>query len=451
MNPFVWRRFKVSEGRRNQISHWIGVRKGWTDRGLAQNLVSLPPETMRTHVYVIGSTGTGKTNLFHHLFAQDIRLGHSFCVLDLRGDLVASALALCSGNIDPNCVRLIDLRERERPQGFNPLYGAGEPYFRALNVLDVVSSESESWGVQLAETLRNALLLFAEVAEPLTSLESLFYDRAFLHNCLAKCETDSVRAFWLRFDGLSVDRKAAFATPVINKVSLLLSTDGLRAMLGHSQPLDLGHHLNTRGSITLVSLAADEMHGAGRMMGRLVLSSVCREIFARLHTPESKRNPVRLYVDEFEHFGMSEFEHILAEGRRFGLSLVLAHQTLAQLSARMRSMILNNVGTKIVFRSGREDSSTLSKDLTGDSQAFAMHQLPVGEAILWRRGIEPIHLEVNSPLLKDVGRHSAGSRAFADAVRQRIPIDRKQRQFTSPPTVHCDSLRDISKEDWLCD
>lgn len=434
------------------LPHWIGVRKGWhgDKQGLEANLVCLPSIAMRAHVLAIGATGSGKTTLFHHLVAQDIREGHSFCVLDLRGDLVASALALCAGNIPPERVRLLDLRERDRPQGFNPLYGAGEPYFRALNVLDVVANESDSWGVQLSETLRNALLLLAEVGEPLTSLEYLFYNRLFLHGCLKRCGTDWVRTFWLRFDTLSGDRKAAYAVPVLNKVSLLLSTKGLRGMLGHAKPLDLGKILNARGIITLVSLAADEMHGAGRMMGRLVLSSVCREIFARVDVPESKRNPVRLYVDEFEHFGTSEFEHILAEGRRFGLSLVLAHQTLAQLSAKLRSMILNNVGTKIFFRCGREDSATLSKDLTGDPQALALHKLPVGEAFLWRRGLDPVHVEINAPLLKDVGSRSAITASFVRAVRDGVPVDRRVTE--KPDPAQESAARDgFTSEDWLCD
>src|SRR5207253_7000538 len=144
------------------------------------------------------------------------------------------------------------------------------------------------------------------------------------------------------------------------------STQALRRMLGHSHLLDLGRHLDTPGSIFLVSLAVDELHAAGRMVGRLALANLCREIFARVGIPESMRNPVRVFIDEFEHFGLSEIETVLAEGPRFGLSLVVAHQTLAQLSPRMRSMVLANVGTNVIFRRGREAGATLSRDLAGD-------------------------------------------------------------------------------------
>ena len=204
-------------------------------------------------------------------------------------------------------------------------------------------------------------------------------------------------------------------------MSLLFATESLRRLYGHQSPVDLGKHLSRRGSLTLISLAVDELHSAGWMTGSLFLSSVCREIFSQVSTAESHRCPTRLYVDEFEHFGMKEFENILAEGRRFKFSVVLAHQTLAQLSPKMRSMILGNVGVKVVFRTGRQDAETLNKDLTGNTKAFDLPSLPVGEAILWRRGFAPQHIEVNAPLLTDVGKTSACARAFRAALRDLAP------------------------------
>lgn len=402
--------------------HWIGVRKWWQfcSGSPIADLVSLPPDQLRYHALLIGATGSGKTNLIHHLIAQDIMNGHSFAVLDLRGDLVSAALELCAGHVDPAKVAMIDLREKVRPFGFNPLHGAGEPYFRALSVLAALESEADSWGVQLSETLRNALMLLAETGEPLTRLDSLFYDRAFRTQIVHLSRTDNIVQFWQRFDELSTDRQGSLAMPVLNKVSLLLATPTLRRILGHPTPINLGSHLNTPGNITLVSLAVDEMHGAARMMGGLVLSAMCREVFARVAIPESRRNHVRMYVDEFEHFGMKEFETILAEGRRYGLVLVLAHQTLAQLTPKMRSLIFGIIGTKVVFRSGRDDGSVLSRDLFGNPSAYDFTELPTGDAVLWRRNQETIEIEVNEPIVRDVGYRSDHAQRFIEQVYSRV-------------------------------
>lgn len=378
-------------------------------------------------------------------------------LLDARGDLAAAVIELAAViGIDPANVKFFDLREKVRPVGFNPLHGSGEPYYRALGVLDAVAAESESWGVQIAESLRNAVLLLAEAKSPLTHLEPLFYDASHRHRLTSGAMSAQVSSFWGRYDALSPDRQAALAAPVLNKVSLLFATESLRRLYGHQSPVDLGSQLAKRGSVTLVSLAVDELHSAGWMTGSLFLSSICREIFSRVGMAESDRCPVRLYVDEFEHFGMKEFETILAEGRRFKFSAVLAHQTLAQLAPKMRSMVLGNVGVKAVFRAGRQDADILNKDLTGNAKAFDLPSLPVGDAILWRRGSPPLHIEVNAPLLTDVGRVSERARRFRNVLRSLTP--QFVEEFYAPnrtPSAKTEKLeprdgdRGRSLEDWL--
>jgi Type IV secretion-system coupling protein DNA-binding domain/TraM recognition site of TraD and TraG len=432
------------------ITHWIGIRRDWKIRdNFPGDLVSLSTRELKTHALVIGATGSGKTNLLHHLISQDIDRGHSIAVLDMRGDLIDSVLALCDERVDPESALLLDLRDKAGRVGFNPLYGSGEPYFRALNVLDVISQEAESWGVQLAETLRNALLLLAESAQPLTKLEAIFYDPEFRYQCIEHCEDDMVIAFWKRFHALSTEKQQTFAMPVLNKVSLLLATPSLRKVLGHKEPVELGPHLNSPFSVTLVSLAVDELHGAGRMVGRLMLSSICREIFARVSIPENQRVPVRLYVDEFEHFGGKEFEQILAEGRRFGLSLVLAHQTLSQLSSSMRSMILNNVGVKVAFRCGRDDAKILCHDITGTKDEFDVAELPVGSALLWTRGQGACEVEVNEPIPIDASR----IRNHRNEVHARFPLEEHVRipKPASSTTPVAPANQDLKPnlEDWL--
>jgi DNA helicase HerA-like ATPase len=385
-------------------------------------MVSLPPEALGTHALVIGATGSGKTTLLHHLIAQDLVFGHSIVVLDARGDLVKAVIELAARlKLRQESLKLFDLREKTRPLGFSPLAGAGEPYYRALSLLDAVAAEWESLGPQTADAMRNAIMLLAEAKAPITQLEPLFYDPRVRRDLIARGTSSRVHDFWLRYSELSADRQSALASPVLNKVSLLFATEGLRRMFGHPTPVDLASHLDRSGSITLISLAVDELHGAGWMTGSLFLSAITREIFARVEVAESKRNPVRIYVDEFEHFGMREFENLLAEGRRFKCSLVLSHQTLAQLTPKLRSMILGNVGVKVVFRTARQDADTLNKDLIGTTKGFDLPSLAVGEAVLWRRGFSPIEVEVNAPLIEDVSGQSTEARSLLSAMRKSVP------------------------------
>jgi hypothetical protein len=435
---------------------WFGANKEWRlCHSVGQHaLVSITASELATHALLLGSTGSGKTTGLVHLVAQAIGQGTSLIIFDFRGSFAKVAFQLACLRVPASKIAVIDLREKIPLTGFDPLAGAGDPYFRALSIIDAIAEESESWGVQLAETLRYALLLLAECAAPLTGLERVLYDSAFRASLTDRSTDEAVKGFWERYNRLSTDRQNALASPVMNKVSLLFATDGLRKLFSHPKPLDLAKNLNTKGSVLVVSLAADELSGAGRMVGNILLNSIRREIFARITTPEKRRNPVQLFVDEFEHFDSSVFEDFLAEARQYRLSLVIAHQTLAQTTPKFRSLVLNGVGVKVFFRTGREDGVILSKDLTGDSKAIDFNNVPVGESYLWKKGKGYEHVIVNPPLQDSLLRTLASylvknrmrrdARALHDALASRSATTATERPEQSKRS---DPPSDL--EEWL--
>lgn len=355
---------------------------------------SISAQMMEKHFYILGSTGAGKTNLILNLFEDDLWNRHSVVVVDLRGDLIVRALASCAKlNIDQQLVRLIDLRERDWVLGFNPLAGSGEPFIRALHLLDVIRAESSSWGVQLEESLRNALLLLAANGKSLLDIERVLLEDDFALSLLSSCDDPSVHSFFTRFAQFSKDKKLSWALPIFNKVTPLLATPILRSVLGTTNAIDLEQHLSIKGSVLLVSLAVDELARSGRMLGSLVVSSIARAMFARVNVPEAKRNPVRLYVDEFEAMASEAFEGLIAEGRRFKLSLVLSHQNLAQLTPKLRSVIRNNVGLQGLFSCGYQDATELVRELPSDVERDDLLELEPGELFLVPRGGNLLHLK----------------------------------------------------------
>jgi type IV secretory pathway TraG/TraD family ATPase VirD4 len=74
------------------------------------------------------------------------------------------------------------------------------------------------------------------------------------------------------------------------------------------------------------------------------------------------RIPFYLYVDEAHSFLSLTFADILAEARKYGLSLFLAHQYVEQLQEEVRTAIFGNVGTLISFRVGANDAEYLSQE-----------------------------------------------------------------------------------------
>jgi hypothetical protein len=363
---------------------------------------TLSPDERLRHVYVVGSTGCGKTNLLLRLIEGDVAAGRGICVVDLRGDLTDRVLArlAAQGSADDwrDRLLLMDLRDENTIVPFNPLAGPGDAYGRALHVLSVIRYNSESWGVQLEETLRNALVALASTGGSLLELEPLLGNASFRGRVVAQVSDRYVREFFRRYDALSEEKQTAWRLPVLNKVSPLLCHPRLRLMLGQHDSIDLGRMMDRPGGAILISLAVDRLHGAAHLMGGLLIAALQNAVMARVDVPERMRVPVSLYVDEFETMAADRFESIVAEGRRFGLGLVLSHQNLSQLPAGLRQVIRNNVHTQLLFQTGAVDASDLAREVVSAESrtdiAEALMTQCVGEAFLVRRGRETVRIRV---------------------------------------------------------
>lgn len=420
-------------------AYWIGAWKGWerlcTSLGAA--LVELTPAQLSTHALILGSSGSGKTNLLIHLVAAALRRGQSLIIIDPRGDFCLSCLELSARyEVDPAKIKFFDLRDTKNPLGFNPLIGSGAVHQRALAVLQAIEAQADASGVQWPETLRNALMLLIEAGLSLVHLESVFFNADLRKQLVEKSTSESIRGFWERYGALSPDKQTTLSQPVTNKISLLLAAESLKRTFGHAHPVDLKDQLDTPGSLTLFSMAVDELHGAGRAAGSMFLSAVKQEIFARISTPESDRNPVLLVADEFHGQDMESFETILAEARKFKLSAVMAHQTLGQLSPKIKSLVLGNVGVKVVFRVAHQDADVLNKDLGVAKGTFDLGRLPIGEAVLWRKGDQPWPVEINRPLIRDVGRLSPKAKRLEELLDEfKPPFQMEQVEATESEPV----------------
>lgn len=371
------------------------------------------------HVYVIGGTGSGKTNLLLRMIRDDIAARRSVVVLDLRGDLVDRILRLLAAGENPDLADrlvLLDLRDDGHVLPVNPLIGPGEPFARALHVLSVIRKQSESWGVQLEETLRNTLLALAETGWSLLEVEPMLTSAAFREEVLGGVSDPYVVSFFERYGELPEEKQVTWRLPVLNKVTPLLSVAPLRRTFGSRESLAFGELFDEGpGAIFLASLAVDRLHEAAYLAGGLLVSSLQTAMMARTAIPEDERVPVMLYVDEFETMATERFEAIVAEGRRFGLGLTLSHQNLTQVPATLRSVLRNNVRTQVYFSTGAVDASELSGDVVAVAKREeikrALMTQRVGEAFVVRRGRETVRAA--TPLYRE----APVSREKVEAVR----------------------------------
>src|SRR5205807_2991893 len=113
--------------------------------------------------------------------------------------------------------------------GLNPFQYADDPFSAALEVHAILRSAAESWGVQLDETLRSALIVLSYRRTSLSELPKLLTNAAFRQACITGVSDVYVREFFARFDALSAEKQTQWVLPVLNKVSNFVAHPAIRA------------------------------------------------------------------------------------------------------------------------------------------------------------------------------------------------------------------------------
>ena len=105
------------------------------------------------------------------------------------------------------------------------------------------------------------------------------------------------------------------------------------------------------GKVLLVNLRQSKhlSHEAARTFGALLVNEFFESAIQRATTPGRDPTPYYLYLDEFQNFVSLDICRMLAEVRKFGLFLVLAHQYFEQLDEDVTAAALNNCQIKAVF------------------------------------------------------------------------------------------------------
>lgn len=93
-----------------------------------------------------------------------------------------------------------------------------------------------------------------------------------------------------------------------------------------------------------------------------LMSKIKMAAFSRSDIPREARIPFYLYVDEFQNFATGSFIEMLSEARKYALSLIMAHQNLAQLPKDLQGFSLTNCRIQVYFRISRRDAEILAKE-----------------------------------------------------------------------------------------
>lgn len=319
------------------------------------------------HIYVIGKTGTGKSTLLLNMAVSDIEKGKGLCIIDPHGDIAENLLNYIPKERIPDVI-YFNPKDYSYPVGFNPLK-AVHPDYQHLVASGLVSTFKkiwmDSWGPRLEYILRFSILTLLEYPDAtLLDIQPLLTDILFRNKVLSYVTNQHTLAFWKNeFDKYSPALRAEAITPILNKTGVFLTSIPLRNTVGQKINGFRMQEVLDNGKILIANLSKGELgEDASSILGSILVTSVQLAALFRSTQQEQERKPFYLYVDEMYSFISLSFADILAEARKYKLSLFLTHQYIEQLHEKVRSAVFGNVGTIISFRIGAEDAAHLAKE-----------------------------------------------------------------------------------------
>ncbi len=328
----------------------------------------------RRHMYIIGKSGMGKSELLKMLAIQDIQDGRGVCFMDPHGDPVYDLLDY----IPPERVKdviFINPADMQYPVGFNVMEQVGfdQRHLVADGMMAVFKKIwVDAWSARMEYILNNTILALLEAPDStLLGINRMLAEKEYRKRVVDQITDPEVKAFWTQEFAKYTDKFASEATAAIqNKVGQFVSNSLIRNLVGQAKSTFNMREAMDEGKIILVDISKGRIgEDASRLLGAMIITKIQLAAMSRVDIPKHERTDFTLIVDEFQNFATASFANILSEARKFNLSLVVAHQYVKQLDEAVADAVFGNVGTIVSFRVGAEDAELLEKEFAPEFMA----------------------------------------------------------------------------------
>jgi len=338
-------------------------------------------DRMRHH-YCIGKSGTWKSVFLQTIARQDVWNGDGLCLIDPHGDLAEDMLAYIPKERAKDIV-YFDAWDEERPMGLN-LY--------EINILDeadrVVNDATEIFikmfgpeifGPRLQEYFKYWSLTLLEDFEDrptLLDIVRLFTDEGYREYKVKKVTNPTVKNRWEKTFNAMGDKEKQEIIPYFSAKFVSFNTNRLiRNIIGQTKSAFKFEDIMDNKKILIINLSKGKIgESNANLLGMIIVSKIYTAAMARARQKEEDRKDFFLYVDEFQNFVSGTFADILSEARKYRLSLIMAHQYIAQLDPPkglgdvgggkndVKAAVFGNVGTMQSFKVGAPDAEFLEKE-----------------------------------------------------------------------------------------
>ena len=353
--------------------------------------IAIAERDLQRHWQIVGQTGTGKSTLLARAIVDAARQGYGLTFLDPHGTTIDTVLRAlpkeCAGR-----VRVVRLGDADHPVPINMFYTADpDREERTISDLCLLFQEifdpgnrgicGPRWERWFSTFMRASLVLLKNYASFLSVITLCQTRQTVRELADAIRAEDPDLALTLESEYGTLDSKdfGEMINWCVCKLQRAVNVQQLRVSLGGGgNALDFGASVDT-DSITLIDLASPVIGTqAARVVGTLLLMQLWNALTER----REREKTHLIFLDEAHLFSCgSTLPRMLAEGRKFGIGMVLAHQHCGQLTAEVREALEANSANFSAFRMSARDAREAAVRLDDERFSSALCRLDAFRAV----------------------------------------------------------------------
>jgi type IV secretory pathway TraG/TraD family ATPase VirD4 len=372
--------YQLKQSRAKEASAPVSMPQEGTLLGVnisrgAETNIYLTKEDRLKHFYIIGQTGTGKTNLLKNMIIQDIKNGEGVCYIDPHGEDIQDILSKIPEERWEDVI-YFDPGFTERVMALNMLeYDPAFPEQKTFVINELVSIFEKLYdlkatgGPMFEQYFRNAAGLVLEDPESgntLLDISRVLSDSSYREAKLSKSKNPVINQFWREIASKTTGESGLgnIVPYITGKFDVFLSNEIMRPIIAQQKSTLNFRKIMDEKKILLVNLSKGRLGDINsHLIGLILVGKILMSTLSRADST-TEQNPFYLYIDEFQNITTDSISTILSEARKYKLSLNVAHQFITQLEPKIKDAVFGNVGSIVSFRVGPEDAEFLEKQFT---------------------------------------------------------------------------------------
>lgn len=415
-----------------------GLYLGKSEFRGVETKVHIQPDDRRRHMYIIGQTGTGKSEFMKFMAIADIKEGRGVCFIDPHGSAIEDIMLQIPPERAEDVI-YFDAGDTERPMGLNILEADSEEARHKVvnNFISLLyklydPKRTGIMGPRLERAIRNVMLTaMSEPGNTLVEVLRLLIDPDYVKEMLPKVKDPMVRRYWIdEVAQTSQFHKSEVMGYFVSKFDRFVTDKLLRNIIGQSKSAFDFRKVMDEGKILLVDLSKGKIgEENSNFLGLVLVPRILVAAMGRVDIPEEKRADFYLYVDEFQNFTTPDFAQILSEARKYHLNLTVANQFIAQIQEEgIREAVFGNVGSLMAFRVGVDDAKYLEHQFDPVFNKEDLINNPLGHAyvrlLVNGQPSYPFSMTTDWEMMKSASRNKETAESIIELSRLKYGRDR---------------------------